>query len=153
MAKAPNGRKLRDFDKNVFEGLCQIQCTTQEIESVFHADQRTVNRWCQRIYDKTLQEMLVVYKDHGKASLRRYQFNLSKTNPSMAIWLGKQWLGQKDVPQEIEQFNGKLSLLLDAIMTLKAKEQITEKIDTKEAPWFIPLATSKLSPSKSLTQE
>jgi hypothetical protein len=29
-------------------------------------------------------------------SLRRYQFDLAENNATMAIWLGKQWLGQKD---------------------------------------------------------
>lgn len=36
-------------------------------------------------------------KDSGKASLRRLQFENAKAgNTSMQIWLGKQWLGQKD---------------------------------------------------------
>lgn len=35
----------------------------------------------------------------GKMSLRRYQFELAKKNASMAIWLGKQYLGQSDNPQ------------------------------------------------------
>jgi hypothetical protein len=32
----------------------------------------------------------------GKKSLRRYQFELAEKNPTMAIWLGKNLLGQKD---------------------------------------------------------
>lgn len=32
----------------------------------------------------------------GKASLRRTQFKLAEKNAGMAIWLGKQLLGQKD---------------------------------------------------------
>ena len=35
----------------------------------------------------------------GKISLRRYQFELAKKNANMAIWLGKQYLGQKDEVQ------------------------------------------------------
>ena len=30
-------------------------------------------------------------------SLRRSQFRLAENNATMAIWLGKQYLGQKDV--------------------------------------------------------
>ena len=33
----------------------------------------------------------------GKSSLRRIQFRLAEKNASMAIFLGKQYLGQKDV--------------------------------------------------------
>ena len=29
-------------------------------------------------------------------SLRRTQFKLAEKNPTMAIWLGKQYLGQRD---------------------------------------------------------
>ena len=32
----------------------------------------------------------------GKASLRRTQFRMAETSAAMAIWLGKQYLGQKD---------------------------------------------------------
>lgn len=33
----------------------------------------------------------------GKISLRRSQWRLAEKNASMAIWLGKQYLGQRDV--------------------------------------------------------
>ena len=42
----------------------------------------------------------------GKASLRRRQFEMAKSNPTMAIWLGKQYLGQAD-KQEITGKGGK----------------------------------------------
>ena len=32
----------------------------------------------------------------GKISLRRNQFRLAEKSATMAIWLGKQYLGQKD---------------------------------------------------------
>lgn len=38
-------------------------------------------------------------KEIGKASLRRTQFKLAETNVAMAIWLGKQLLGQRDVTE------------------------------------------------------
>lgn len=31
--------------------------------------------------------------------MRRYQFELAKKNANMAIWLGKQYLGQRDNPE------------------------------------------------------
>ena len=33
----------------------------------------------------------------GLTSLRRIQFSMAHTNVAMAIWLGKQYLGQKDI--------------------------------------------------------
>lgn len=38
----------------------------------------------------------------GKVSLRRSQFKLSEKHPQMAIFLGQQWLGQRDPYKEIE---------------------------------------------------
>lgn len=35
-------------------------------------------------------------KETGKASLRRNQYKMAETNPTMAIWLGKQMLDQSD---------------------------------------------------------
>lgn len=37
-----------------------------------------------------------MFSADGKISLRRTQFRMAETNVSMAIWLGKQILGQKD---------------------------------------------------------
>ena len=36
-------------------------------------------------------------RELGKVSLRRAQFNLAERNPSMAIFLGKQYLGQNEI--------------------------------------------------------
>ena len=36
----------------------------------------------------------------GKSSLRRAQFKLAEKNATMAIWLGKQYLDQKDVVEQ-----------------------------------------------------
>jgi hypothetical protein len=36
----------------------------------------------------------------GKSSLRRAQWKLAEKNASMAIWLGKQYLEQKDIVEQ-----------------------------------------------------
>lgn len=36
----------------------------------------------------------------GKISLRRSQWRLAEKNANMAIFLGKQYLGQKDEPEQ-----------------------------------------------------
>lgn len=42
------------------------------------------------------QEAFECGLDEAKTTLRRIQWKLAKTNPAMAIFLGKQLLGQKD---------------------------------------------------------
>lgn len=49
----------------------------------------------------------------GKISLRRKQFQTAlagKGNVSMLIWLGKQWLGQKDAAEFSGPDNGPIQL-------------------------------------------
>lgn len=45
-------------------------------------------------------------------SLRRSQFRIAETNATMAIWLGKQYLGQKDYPKE-ELEGGGVTVIID----------------------------------------
>lgn len=88
--------QFKKISKRQFEELCKIQCTEEEICSVLEVDEQTLINWCKRTYNKTFSKVFQDKRKGGKASLRRRQWNLSEKNASMAIWLGKQYLGQKD---------------------------------------------------------
>lgn len=90
------GRLRKKIDKKQFEKLCAIQCTLTEIAGWFKTNSSRIRDWCERTYQKTFEEVYEIYSADGKISLRRNQFNLSQNNPTMAIWLGKQYLGQID---------------------------------------------------------
>ena len=96
------GRKPIDIKQEQFEELCKILCTLDEIAGVFRCSPDTIRNWCIRTYTDANgkpQNFSTVYKKfsaEGKMSLRRAQFKLAETNASMAIFLGKQYLGQKD---------------------------------------------------------
>lgn len=128
----PTGRPLRDFDNKIFEGLCRIACTMEEIEQVFRTDYRTVDKWCKRTYNADFSTTYKNLASEGKASLRRNQFNLSKKNASMAIWLGKQWLGQRDEPQRDAEFDGTLKQLLNVFGSLESPEDFKSEPQKKE---------------------
>lgn len=94
MAKA--GRKRIDIDQDQFEALCEIFATKEEIAHVFRCSEDTIDRWVKRTYK---DNFAVVYKKlsiGGKTSIRRAQFELMKKSVPMAIFLGKNYLGQKD---------------------------------------------------------
>lgn len=97
--KHNTGRKPRDIDFDIFEELCFIQCTDQEISTVFRMDKRAISIKVEEYYGFEYAYIRKVFAEGGKASLRRAQFRLAQKNPALAIWLGKQYLGQKDVPQ------------------------------------------------------
>lgn len=100
---AKRGRPLAEFDKKEFTNLVGLGCTEEEIcwwfrdETGKPANVDTLSRWCKRTFDENFQEY---YKKNGgvamKISLRKYQMELAKKSAAMAIFLGKNYLGQTD---------------------------------------------------------
>lgn len=91
------GRPKKTIDYTTVEKLASIQCTQEEIANFLEVSVRTLQRdkeFC-RIYKKG--------QDNGKMSLRRIQFKLAEKNPTMAIWLGKQYLHQRDREDEASE--------------------------------------------------
>lgn len=108
------GRPKKPIDYETVEKLASIQCTQEEIANFLELSVRTLQRdeeFC-RLYKKG--------QDSGKMSLRRTQFKLAEKNPSMAIFLGKQYLGQRDIIEESHNINnGILDELIGAMNNAK----------------------------------
>lgn len=96
----PNGRPPAQIEQRQFEALCAIQCTEEEICSVIGVDEATLIKWCKATYGETFSKVYKIKKLGGKASLRRMQWKLAEKSAPVAIWLGKQYLGQyeKTIP-------------------------------------------------------
>lgn len=77
------------------EKLAGLMCTDEEIASILGT---TVDTLHNKNNGKTFSEYKKRGFDSGKASIRRFQFKLAEKNSTMAIWLGKQYLKQKDYP-------------------------------------------------------
>ena len=90
------GRPKTNIDKSNFEKLCQMQCTLEEIAGFFDCCDDTINNWCKEVYDDNLSGVYKKKSMAGKISLRRNQFKIAENNASMAIFLGKQYLKQRD---------------------------------------------------------
>lgn len=90
------GRPRKEIDKALFERLCGLQCSLEEIAYALDCSADTVERWCKREYSLTFAEAYKKHSGSGKISLRRYQFELAKKSAAMAIFLGKNYLGQTD---------------------------------------------------------
>ena len=95
------GRPRKEIDKKQFENLCGIQCTLEEICGFFEVTDKTLNSWCRRTYGETFSEVFRKKRSGGKISLRRAQFQTAMSgNAPMLIWLGRQYLGQVDKPED-----------------------------------------------------
>ena len=100
MAKV--GRPLKQINKKQFEGLCAIQCTLPEICDILDVTDKTITRWCKDTYGANFSVIFKKKSAKGKASLRRMQYKAAENgNGTMLVWLGKQYLGQKD-KQEVD---------------------------------------------------
>jgi len=121
---ARTGRPKAEYDIKAFQDLVGLGCTQEEICWYFRDDKGkpanidTLTRWCKRTFDMTFQEY---FKQNGfmamKIRLRRNQFELSKKSAAMAIWLGKQYLDQKD------------SIEVESSITDNTREEIGVLID------------------------
>ena len=114
------------IDKDIFENLCGLQCTMLEICDAFDVDDKTLTSWCKKTYNKPFSEVFKLKKGKGLVSLRRSQWKLAGKNATMAIFLGKQYLGQKDVVETQIADNGIIDELTEALKNVKAIERDTE---------------------------
>ena len=94
--KNKGGRPSTEVNWKMVQDMAAIQCTRDEIASVMNIERRTLQRRCEAEFGCTLGEKLEEWREGGKASLRRTQWLLAQKNPTMAIFLGKQVLGQRD---------------------------------------------------------
>ena len=85
---------LADINEAELEKLAMLQCTDEEIAAWFGVTTRTIER---RRRDPKFVALMERGRNKGKISLRRQQMKLvEQGSSSMAIFLGKNYLGQSD---------------------------------------------------------
>ena len=110
----PAGRPKKEINYETVEKLANIQCTQEEIASFLDISTRTWQR------DEKFLEIFNSAKEKGKASLRRIQWKHAEKSASMAMFLGKQYLGQRDVVEEKHDINnGVINDLVEALENVK----------------------------------
>lgn len=92
--KDKGGRPKKEIDYELASKLAHIFCTKEEIAAILDVNPSTLYA------DDLFQDVYKKGREGGKASLRRFQMNLAEKNTAMAVWLGKQYLGQKDLPTD-----------------------------------------------------
>ena len=98
------GRPKKGIDFDTVRKLASIMATQEEIATFLDVNVKTLQR------DKEFSRIYKEGIDKGKMSLRRMQMKAAeKGNTSMLIWLGKQYLNQKD-QSSIDQHNLNMEL-------------------------------------------
>lgn len=100
MARTDVEISLKDVRK-----LARLQCTREEAAAFLGIRKQTFNTLIQN--DERVRDAWEQGKQLGKISLRRKQFKLADDSAPMAIFLGKQYLGQREiVTQEVSGRDG-----------------------------------------------
>jgi len=134
------GRPKIDIRMDDLEKLCALQATEEEIAQFFNCSVDTICRRCQEVFGMTFAEYYAQKKGQGRISLRRAQWQTAqKGNVTMQIWLGKQYLGQKDMNRtELTGADGKaiqtenLAALPDDQLNARLAEALAKMQEEKE---------------------
>jgi hypothetical protein len=88
--KRKAGRPRKELDVEQIRTLASIQCTMKEIAAVMRVNVDTLH--------DNYSEIIKEAQEAGKESLRRAQWKkaVDEGHPTMLIWLGKFYLGQKE---------------------------------------------------------
>jgi len=91
------GRPQFNINWETVDSMCAIQCTGEEIAGVLGCSYDTLSRGSERDKSCTFAEYFAQKRSSGKMSLRRKQYSMAmEGNPTLLVWLGKNWLGQTD---------------------------------------------------------
>ena len=100
-------RPARKIDYDQIERLAMIQCTESEIAYAIGFTPEGFRK--RKKWDDKLVGVLEKGKDVGRASLRRMQFWAAEDGDrTMLVWLGKQYLAQRDKHEQ--ELNGSFSV-------------------------------------------
>ena len=97
--RGPKGpsKPLSEEDFQRLLNMVRIQCTLSECCSILGMSDTTLNRRLKERGEDNFEAFYRRHNDEGRMSLRRMQWQSAENgNPSLLIWLGKQYLNQRD---------------------------------------------------------
>ena len=106
--KKERGRPRKDVDWQLVYQLATYQCTRNEIYAALRVTQPFMIQYKEKfeeIYQRGLED--------GKVRFRKAQTRMADKNPVMAIWCGKQYLGQSDNPQATQTIDGTIKVVFE----------------------------------------
>ena len=102
-----------------------LQATAEEISGSFRVSVATLNRRLKEATGLSFGELKEKLCGGCKIKLRKNQLDLSRTSAAMAIWLGKIWLGQKDV-EHLKEVIKDFSTLIRMVKDGNLEDKLTQ---------------------------
>ena len=141
----PDASPKESEQRETIEKLASIGCNYEEIATIAKCSTKTL----QRKYGSLIENG----RAKGRMSLRKAQFEaaVNEHNPAMLIWLGKQWLGQKD-SLELGSIGG--GPLLSPVIHVhfvspKATPEMRSAEPQKQLPETITITAGEAAPDES----
>ncbi len=113
-----------------FEAQCALQCTLREIADYFNCSQMTIERKVKEHYNCGFVDIFKRKRVKGLMSLRASLFEQAKKQPSVLIFLAKNWLGMSD-KQEIEHSGNQDKPIIIRGVDSETKKLLAEVMDGK----------------------
>ena len=117
---------ISELGEEFITKLAGLMCSDEEIAAMM-SDQYesiSVDTLTNENNGATFAECKAKGQAQGKASLRRNQFKLSESNAAMAIFLGKNWLGQTDKQEFKQELSGEGGIVFNIMpASMREKEE------------------------------
>jgi hypothetical protein len=124
------GRPFKDIDWDIVDNLLIAQCTAKEIAGHFDMHEDTFYYRVKEKHSMNYTEYAASKQSKGKGLLRTSQFKKAMSgNPQLLVWLGKQYLQQKDgneVSIPIEEIN-RMQAFFDMLKGAQVSPTFTEE--------------------------
>ena len=92
------GRPKLELDRELIGRLASIHCSVDEIALILNCGRDTIYRHYMDVVEEG--------RAKGKMGLRRRQWEVANEgNPTMLVWLGKNWLNQTDQQKSDDEDN------------------------------------------------
>lgn len=90
-------RELTGKERAFFDAMCAAGALEKDISEALAIDRDTLAAICKRDYGMGFSAYREQKRGKGRAALASKQLQVAMSgNPTMLIWLGKQWLDQHD---------------------------------------------------------
>lgn len=111
----PRKRNLDERQRKLLDILCKAQVNSDDICEALEMPRATLDRAIKDIHGMTLDKYRERKRGAGRAALQAKQFEMAmQGDKTMLIWLGKQWLGQRDYARqepETPKLDGEFSVV------------------------------------------
>ncbi len=95
---AKMGRPRKEIDQTLLENYLKLYPTEAELSHLMNCDIDTLAKYIKKTYGVTFPELRDKMFTATKTAIKRAQFKkaIEGENPTMLIWVGKQYLSQSD---------------------------------------------------------